>query len=99
MKYPALQKVLGGRFKEDATMPFILTYRNPKQGGSVEVELSTYVNWTSRLDMKRDKESSDAIKQGLGKILARHEIKSTLMGLTVDRIFQSLDWYIKPLEG
>jgi hypothetical protein len=98
MKYPALQKVLSGRFKEEATAPFLLTYKSPKHGGSVEIELSAYIPWTSRMDMSRDPDSAAEIKKGLTKILSKQDLKSSLVGLEVDRIFQSLDWSIRPLD-
>lgn len=95
-RYPMIDRITGGAFKEAETMPYLLTYTNPKLGGSVEIELSTYVDWSNRLDLRRDKDSCEAIKKGLREILER-KVAHTLVPLDADQIFKTLNWHVAPV--
>lgn len=92
-----IERVVGGAFKEGLTVPYTLTYTHPKLGGSTEIELSYYVDWSNRMRLSRDKESADEIKKGLGAILSR-TVEHSLIGLEVDSVFKSLNWRISPNE-
>lgn len=97
-RYPMLERVVGGAFKENLTVPYTLTYLHPKLGGSTEIELSYYADWANRMSLRRDKETASAIKKGLGAIVSK-KIEHSLVGLEVDSIFQGLNWRITPVEG
>jgi hypothetical protein len=91
-------KVLSGAFKEDATEPFLLTYNSLKHGGSTEISLSVYTNWTNRIGMTRDQEVAKEIKRGLTEIIGK-SVNHGLLGLEVDKAFKSLAWTVKPFQG
>lgn len=93
-----LAKVLEAGFKEDQTAPFLLTYQHSKEGGSTEIDLSVFINWTDRTKLVHDKEAVAAIKKGLGAIISRSG-NYDLIGLAVDQAFKKGNWSIKPFEG
>lgn len=84
--------------KEQATAPFTLTLNHPKYGGSTEIELSAYTNWSHRMNMANEPASIKAIKQGLGAILSKY-VEPSFLGLLVDQMFKTTSWSVKPVTG